>query len=278
MPACKSASTNPQRLLILGAHPDDAEYHAGGLAARYRRAGHVVRMVSVSDGSAGHHRYERARLAEIRRQEAAAAGAVIGAEYFTWDFRDGEVVADLNLRGRIIREIRQFKPDLVLTHRPNDYHPDHRAVGQAVQDACYLVTVPLVEPTAPILPCDPVVASMVDLFTKPVPLDPQVTLDVSDELETIVSMLACHRSQFFEWLPFNSRILHEVPTTEPERRDWLRHWYLDKVAPRRERFGEHLARSIGAQRAGRATVVEAYEISEYAGRMDERLRKRLFLL
>lgn len=271
-------TTTPLRLLILGAHPDDAEYHAGGLATRYRQAGHVVKMVSCSDGSGGHHRYDRDRLATIRKQEAATAGAVIGAEYVTWEFRDGEVVADLKLRGKIIREIRAFKPDLVLTHRPNDYHPDHRAVGQAVQDASYLVTVPLVEPNAPIMPKDPVVAYMVDLFTKPTPLDPQVVLDVSGELETILDMMACHKSQFFEWLPFNARILHEVPAAEPERRNWLRNWYLDKVAPRRERFLPQLAKAVGAQQAGKATVVEAYEISEYAGQMDERQRKRLFLL
>lgn len=271
-------TTTPLRLLILGAHPDDAEYHAGGLAARYRAAGHVVRMVSVADGSAGHHRYDRVKLAAVRKQEAASAGAVIGAEYVTWEFPDGAVVPSLELRGRIIRELRSFRPDLVLTHRPYDYHPDHRAVGQAVQDASYLVTVPLVEPGSPILPRDPVVAYMVDLFTKPVPLAPQVVLDVSDELETIVSMLACHRSQFYEWLPFNERILHEVPTTEPERRDWLRQWFLDKALPRRERFQDQLAKSVGAQRAGRATVVEAYEISEYAAQLDDRMRKRLFLL
>ena len=68
---------NRLRLLILGAHPDDAEYHAGGLASIYRQLGHDVKMVSLTDGSAGHHKKPRAELAAVRREEAAAAGREI---------------------------------------------------------------------------------------------------------------------------------------------------------------------------------------------------------
>src|SRR5574340_1504974 len=169
----------PPRLLILGAHPDDAEYHAGGLAAMYRRLGHAVKMVSLTNGGAGHHATPPQELAAIRRCEAAAAGAVIGATYEVWDIPDGDLMPTLDLRRRVIREIRSFAPDLVLTHRVHDYHPDHRAVGQLVQDASYLVTVPHVVPEAPALRKDPVVAYMADLFTRPCALAPDVVLDVT---------------------------------------------------------------------------------------------------
>ena len=129
--------TDRLKLLILGAHPDDAEYHAGGLATIYRRLGREVRMVSLTNGQAGHYRRPPDELAQLRRQEAAAAGRVIGAEYVTWDIPDGELTADLATRHRVIREIRNFGPDLLLTHRPYDYHPDHRAAGQLVQDATW---------------------------------------------------------------------------------------------------------------------------------------------
>jgi len=132
----------PLRLLILGAHPDDAEYHAGGLATLWRRRGDVVRMISLTDGRSGHFERPPEALAVMRRAEAAAAGRVIGATYETWDIPDGELMPTLEVRARVIREIRTFAPDLVLTHRTSDYHPDHRAVGQIVQDASYLVTVP----------------------------------------------------------------------------------------------------------------------------------------
>jgi LmbE family N-acetylglucosaminyl deacetylase len=134
--------SDPLRLLILGAHPDDAEFHAGGLAAIYRRLGHVVKMVALTNGDAGHHQMHGPELAARRRQEAAAAGAVIGAEYVAWDHHDGFLQPTIELRLEVIRELRRFRPDLVLTHRPDDYHPDHRAVGNVVRDASYMVTVP----------------------------------------------------------------------------------------------------------------------------------------
>ena len=85
----------------------------------------------------------------MRRRESLAAAAVIGATYDVWKYPDGMLQPTLEVRERLIREIRSFNPDLVLTHRPNDYHPDHRAVGQAVQDASYMVTVPLVAAGCP---------------------------------------------------------------------------------------------------------------------------------
>ena len=188
----------PLKLLILGAHPDDAEFHAGGLASIYRELGYEVRMVSLTNGQAGHHERPPGQVAAMRRQEAAAAGRVIGAEYVTWDIPDGELVADVETRNRVIREIRGFRPDLVLTHRPYDYHPDHRAAGQLVQDASYLVTVPNVLRDTPALRRDPVVAYMPDLFTKPCPMTADIVLDVTERVDTIVAMLACQRSQVFE--------------------------------------------------------------------------------
>jgi len=268
----------PLRLLILGAHPDDAEYHAGGLASMYRELGQVVKMVSVTDGSAGHHQTPRAEMVGIRRAEAAAAGRVIRTTYETWDYPDGQLMPTLEVRYRIIREIRTFAPDLVLTHRTSDYHPDHRAVGQAVQDASFLVTVPHVVPEVPTLRKDPVVAYMADLFTRPYPLVPDVVIDVTDKLDTIVSMLACHRSQVFEWLPYLAGTPEEVPSDEGEQRAWLRRWYTTQVRPRADRFRRELIGTYGEQRGSRIEYAEAYEVSQYAAPADEATRRRLFLL
>jgi N-acetylglucosamine malate deacetylase 1 len=264
------------KLLIFGAHPDDAEYHAGGLAAVYRELGHTVRMISLTNGGAGHHERPPALLAGMRRAEAAAAGRVIGAAYETWDIPDGELMPTLEVRQRVIREIRTFAPHLVLTHRPYDYHPDHRAVGQLVQDASYLVTVPNVLPEVPALFKDPVVAYMADLFTKPCPLEPDVVLDVTDRLDTIVRMLACQRSQVFEWLPYEEGILHTVPADEEEKLAWLRQWYLRHIRPRADRFRKELIAAFGPERGRQIEAAEVFEISEYAGRADEEKLRRLF--
>lgn len=264
------------KLLILGAHPDDAEFHAGGLATIYRQLGHQVRMISVTDGGAGHHERPADELCQIRRAEAAAAGNVIGAEYFTWDFPDGSLLPTLEVRERIIREIRSYQPDLVLTHRTSDYHPDHRAVGQAVQDASYMVTVPLVVPDVPFLQRDPVVAYMVDLFTRPCPMQPDIVIDVTCQIDTIVAMLACHQSQFFEFLPFNLNANQKLPTDPVERKSWLHNWYLTLTAKRSERFRPELIANYGEQRSQQVQLVEAYEISEYAASIDRITRSKLF--
>lgn len=266
----------PLKLLILGAHPDDAEYHAGGLASIYREAGHTVRMVSLTNGQAGHHERPPDQLAEVRREEAAAAGRVIGAEYITWDIPDGELVADMPTRQRVIREIRNFAPDLLLTHRPYDYHPDHRAVGQLVQDASYLVTVPNVLRDTPALFRDPVIAYLPDLFTKPCPLVADVVLDVTDHVDTIVAMLACQRSQVFEWLPYEEGILDQVPHDEQEKIGWLRGWYGRHMQPRADRFRDDLIEAFGPERGRQIEFCEVYELSQYAAAADLQRRRELF--
>lgn len=267
--------SNDIRLLILGAHPDDAEFHAGGLAVRYRNRNRAVRMISVTDGGAGHHLRDRESLVAMRRREAAQAGATIGAEYLTWDFPDGRLLPSLEVRERIIREIRTYQPHLVLTHRTCDYHPDHRAVGQAVQDASYLVTVPLVCSDTPILRRDPVVAYMCDLFTKPCPMDPDVVLDVGPQMDAIVAMLAEHESQVFEFLPFNQGIEGEVPEDPALRSTWLANWFQQWISPRAVRFQE-AARNKLSDAQLTAKWIEAYEISEYASDADDERRATLF--
>jgi len=266
----------PLKLLILGAHPDDAEFHAGGLATRYREAGHVVKMVSVTDGGAGHHRLPPTELIAVRREEARAAGKVIGAEYVTWDFADGRLLPTLELREAIIREIRTYMPDLVLTHRINDYHPDHRAVGQAVQDASYMVTVPLVATDTPALRRDPVVAYMPDLFTRPNPLRPDIVLDVSGQIDSILAMLACHKSQVFDFLPYNGNVEPPVPADQAARMLWLQEWFDQHTGGRADFFREALIDTYGASHGSQVKYTEVFEISEYAAGVSPQQRKRLF--
>ncbi|PHS11193.1 MAG: GlcNAc-PI de-N-acetylase [Blastopirellula sp.] len=268
---------NPEpRLLILGAHPDDAEFHAGGLAAAYRALNREVKLISVTDGAAGHHVRSPEELITLRKQEAANAGNVIGATYETWEFPDASLQPTLEVRHRIIREIREFQPDLVLTHRTSDYHPDHRAVGQCVQDASYLVTVPHVVPEVPALRKDPVVAYMPDLFTRPAPMQPQVVLDITQHVDTIVNMLACHRSQVFEWLAYEGGLLEAVPANEEDKIIWLKGWLLQHIRPRTKHFQTEMNAAFGTDAASSVELIEAFEVSEYAQQPDRRLLEQLF--
>ena len=257
------------RVLVLGAHPDDAEFFAGGLLAAHQRVGSTLRLVSVTNGQSGHQSVPSPELILRRRAEAAKAGSSIGAEYVTWDFPDGSLQPSLELRLAIIREIRTFCPDLVLTHRPFDYHPDHRAVGQAVQDASYMVLVPKILPEVAPPRMEPIVAYMVDLFTRPTPFRADVVLDVSEYWDSVLGMMDCHESQFYEWMPWIDRILEQVPQDLAARLDWLSAWYTEKTQPRLARFWKS---EWGVQ----PRLVEAYEISEYAGKPTEATLGQLF--
>lgn len=264
------------KLLVLGAHPDDAEFHAGGLIIRYRAAGHQVRIVSVTNGAAGHHWRSASELASLRKEEAAAVGRLIGVEYAVWDYPDGALQPTLEVRQQVIREIRTFQPDIILTHRLNDYHPDHRAVGQLVQDASYLVTVPLVVPEVPALRRDPVVAYMADFFNRPNPLTPDVVIDVTEQFPTIVEMLACHACQVFEWLPYNFGIESHVPPDSAGRQAWLTAWFATRARAVADRFRQRLQEVYGHERGSAIEFAEAYEISEYAAPLNPAARDRLF--
>jgi LmbE family N-acetylglucosaminyl deacetylase len=266
----------PLKLLVLGAHPDDCEFHCGGLAATYRALGHEVKLVSVTNGESGHHEMTGPALTARRRQEAAAAAKVIGATAEVWDFPDGRLQPTLEVRYQIIREIRSFKPDVVVTHRNNDYHPDHRAVGDAVRDASYMVTVPSIVPDAPIVRKDPVVIFMPDKFTKPYPLQADVIVDVTRHIDVVVDMLACHRSQVFEWLPYNRSELADVPLGDAGRKRWLKIHVADRLKRQSERYRRETVAAYGATAAQKIEYVEPYEVSEYASPLTAELRKKLF--
>ena len=269
-------SNSPPRLLVLGAHPDDAEFHCGGLISIYRQRGHHVKVVSVTNGAAGHHQHPADELANIRRREADAVAQRIGVAYEVWDYPDGELQPTLDVRRRIIREIRSFTPDLVLTHRTNDYHPDHRAVGQLVQDASFTVTVPLIVPETAALRVDPVVAFMADFFSKPNPLSANVVLDIAPHFDTVVDLLDCHASQVYEWLPYNLCLEEQIPADASLRKRWLADWFAQRARAVADRFRSELIHSYGDERGHAIEFAEAYEISEYAGALAADQRPRLF--
>jgi LmbE family N-acetylglucosaminyl deacetylase len=263
------------RLLVIGAHPDDAEFRAGGLAALYRQLGHAVKFVSVTNGDAGHHAMGGVELARRRRAEATAAGRVCSVSYEVWDNHDGELEATLVLRKQVIRLVRSFRPDLVLTHRPNDYHPDHRHTSQLVQDAAYLVTVPNICSDTPHLEHDPVIMYLADDFEKPYPFTPSLVVDVDAVFAPKLAMLDCHVSQMYEWLPYNSGRSGDVPAEAAERRAWLARW-LEEKGPPAARYRTLLARLYGPERAAGIRHIEAFEPCEYGRPMDTRLAATLF--
>jgi LmbE family N-acetylglucosaminyl deacetylase len=232
-------------------------------------------MVSLTNGNAGHHVQAGRELERRRRAEAIAAGAVIGASYDVLD-ANGELLPTLENRRAVIRLIRAFRPHLVLTHRPNNYHPDHRYTSQLVQDAAYLVTVPAIAADTPHLERNPVIAYLPDDFQKPYPLQPAVAVDVGGVLDQIVAMLHCHASQFYEWLPYNGGYLDQVPADDAGRRAWLAEQTRERLRPRADRYRDLLVRIYGTGRGAAVEYAEVFEACEYGAPLDAAARRRLF--
>ncbi len=266
----------PPGLLVFGAHPDDGEASAGGLAALWAGRGGRVGFVSLTNGDAGHQALGGGALARIRGQEAAAAAAVIGAESRVLDTHDGELLPSLDRRREVIALIREFRPDVVLTPRPYDYHPDHRAAAILVQDAAYMVTVPNLVPHVPHLARDPVILYVGDEFRRPYPFAPEVVVDIDAVVEQKLAMLDRHRSQVYEWLPFNQGILATVPAAAGERRGWLRERWVAGWERTADRFRDRLVASYGEERGRAVRCAEGFELCEYGAPLSEDARARLF--
>src|SRR3989440_5362750 len=189
------ASGRNATVRAIGAHPDDCDFGAGGLAALWVRAGPRVHFVAATNGDAGHYEMGGAPLARRRRAEAQAAAAVIGIAYTVLDNHDGELEPSLANRHTIVRVIREIGPDLLLTHRPNDYHPDHRYTAQLVQDAAYMVTIPAIVPEPPHLAANPVIAYLPDNFHKHYPFRPSVAVHVGPVMDKITTVVHFHRAK-----------------------------------------------------------------------------------
>jgi LmbE family N-acetylglucosaminyl deacetylase len=233
-------------------------------------------MVSLTNGDAGHHEQGGAPLAWRRRQEAAASGAVLGVEYITLDIHDGALLPTLENRNTVIAIIREFQPDLITVHRPNDYHPDHRYASQLVQDASYMVTVPNVVSHAPHLRKMPVIVHTWDRFQKPYPFQADVTVAIDDVIEQKVDALHCHTSQMYEWLPYNGRYLEEVPADDAERRAWLRQRLDPRLRRAADLYRDQLLERYGPDKGRQVRYVEAFEVCEYGSPLTEENLKLLF--
>jgi LmbE family N-acetylglucosaminyl deacetylase len=266
----------PLQVLVFGAHFDDCEIRFGGTATKYRELGHDVTLVCMTDGVAGHHEQGGATLGRRRRAEAEAASDVIGSEYVTLDKPEGELRPTLENRNDVIELVREVEPDVVFTHRPNDYHPDHRYTAELVRDAAYMVTVPHICPQTDHLSYNPVICYLPDDFEKPYPLDADVVVDIDDVWETKMDMVHQYTSQMYEWLPYNLGILDEVPDDEAARREWLPNRYAPRNRDLADRFREELVEEYGEERGRNVEFAEAFEHCEYGGDLTEENRDALF--
>ncbi|MDR3718155.1 MAG: PIG-L family deacetylase [Bryobacteraceae bacterium] len=258
--ALAPAQSRKLRILAIGAHPDDCDIQFGGTAAKLARAGHRVKFLALTNGDAGHQSIGGAPLAKRRFLEAQESARRLGiAEYQILDNHDGELMPTLEVRRQVIRAIREWKADIVLAPRPNDYHPDHRYTGVLVQDAAYMVVVPnIVSDVAP-LADNPIFLYYEDGFQTPAPFRPDVVVPIDDVWDQKVSALDAHISQFYEWLPWTDHELDSVPKDAKARMAWLSQgWHHNLNAADRKTLQEELGDAGAAVKHA-----ESFELCEY---------------
>jgi N-acetylglucosamine malate deacetylase 1 len=262
-------------IVCFGAHPDDGEVFAGGTCVKWARLGHRVVLVSMTNGDVGHHEMAGAALARRRALEARRSAELGGCMDLVLDHHDGELMPSLALRKQVVQIIREFEADLVLTHRPNDYHPDHRYTSQLVQDAAFMVTVPHFCPDVPALARNPVFAYLMDRFEKPYAFRPDVAVAVDDVMGVKWEMLDAMESQVYEWLPWLEGSSARVPAAPVDRRAWLEASWSDFFAQPAVRGREALVARYGAS-GHDVRYAELFEISEYGHQPSEDELRGLF--
>lgn len=258
-----NAPRRPLNIICFGAHPDDCEILAGGTAVLWARLGHQVLFVSMTRGDIGHFEVQGKELAERRKAESERAARLGGYQCRVLDHPDGELIPSLEIRGEVVRLIREWKADLVLTHRPNDYHPDHRYTSQVVQDAAYMVCVPFFCPETPRLERNPVFLYLMDTFTRPVPFRVDIAVVVDEVMETKWALLDAMDSQFYEWLPWMEGQIDNAPTDPGRRLGWLKDTWSPFLRQSTAMGQETLRRFYGDEKASSIHFAEVFEICEY---------------
>jgi LmbE family N-acetylglucosaminyl deacetylase len=254
------------RIIVFGAHPDDAEYKAGGSGAKWAKLGHHVKLVSVTNGDIGHWQMAGGPLAQRRAAESAAVAKKLGVHSQVLDIHDGELVPSLENRRIITRLIREWNADIVISHRPWDYHPDHRYVGVLVQDAAFMVTVPFICPDTPALKKNPVFLFSSDGFQKPYPFQPQIAVSVDDVFDQKVDALHELTSQTYEGGASGSEeFVRSVPPASDDtgRRAWLKERWEDRQSREATKARAALAQWYGEERGKAVKYAESFEICEY---------------
>ncbi len=285
------------KILMIGAHQDDVEFRAGGLAHKYVQMGYEVRFLSMTNGCGGHHIMTPAETTVRRAKESAAVAKLLGVRYDQWqDMNDCTLMPTLENRRRLIRYIREFSPDLIIAHRSNDYHADHRAAGILVQDASYMLIVPHECPDVPAMKDTPVIMYYEDSFKDP-DFHADIVLDMDAENDLKLQIAHLNVSQVYEWLPFTKGYEAEVPESDAERFEWLKGPY--KITPEStdeeilsasrggsgydlrnaqtaSRFRKELIERYGEERGSKVRYAEAFQLCPYGGALTEELNKKLF--
>ncbi|MCL2742580.1 MAG: PIG-L family deacetylase [Planctomycetaceae bacterium] len=253
------------RVICFGAHPDDAEIKAGGSAILWNKLGHKVALVSTTNGDVGHWREAGGPLAKRRYDEAQKAAEILGTKTIVWDIHDGELEPTLENRKKFIRAVRNWRADLVIAHRPNDYHPDHRYTGILMQDAAYMVNVPHICPDVEPLEKMPVFLYSYDSFKNP-PFRVDVAVAIDYVIEKKLDAIMIMESQFVEGGALGKmdpRTASTDPKVVDEIRKTARDRYRQRFAAWADASRDKLKELYGEEAGSKVKYAEPFEMCEY---------------
>lgn len=187
------------RVMAVGAHPDDVEMYCSGTLLACRARGDDLFVCCMTNGDKGAYEMTCEELAAIRRREAGNAAAIIGAELMFLNLPDGELFVDEACRAPLIDAVRQARPDIIITHNPEDYHPDHCNTSALVFSASFLAGAPNVKGQRD-LPGHDRVPSVFYMDTPTgTGFQPTEYVDITPHWETKVRVIECHASQV-QWI------------------------------------------------------------------------------
>ena len=252
----------PIKVIAFGAHPDDCDFRAGGTAILFAQMGHRVKLVSMTDGSKGHHILTTAQTDSAHKAEMKSVAELIGVEYICLDYPDGELTPTVDKRLEVIRLICDWEADIVITHRPNDYHPDHRYTSAIVQDAAYMISVPRMVPEGKPLLKAPVFLYLPDRFTKPTPFSPDIVIDITPVAEKKIDIFDAHPSQVYGWMPWNGGYEDKVPEDPADRRQYIDDYFMNRFGDMAY-YREAALKWYSPEQLANSRYAEAFEICEY---------------
>jgi LmbE family N-acetylglucosaminyl deacetylase len=258
-------ATQPLRIIAFGAHPDDVEFRLSGCALKWTALGHKVKFVSVTNGDIGHWQIAGGPLAVRRTAEAKECARRLGIVTDVLDIHDGELEVTLDNRKTIARLIRDWQADVVICHRPYDYHPDHRNVGLLVQDAAFMIGVPFYVPDTPPVKKNTVFLYFSDRFTKPYPFRADVAVSIDDVFDRKVAAIDALESQVYEGGALGSEqsLIDSLAADPVARQAKLKTKWLARDGGAADKYREALLEWYGDE-AGRAVkTAEVFEICEY---------------
>ncbi|MEN6497244.1 MAG: PIG-L family deacetylase [Thermoguttaceae bacterium] len=265
------------RILVFGAHPDDAEIRAGGAGALWAELGHHVQLVSVTNGDIGHFSMAGGALAQRRTAEVGEASRILGTTSTVLDIHDGELMPTMENRRLLTRLIRRWGADIVIGHRPNDYHPDHRYVGVLMQDCAFMVGVPYFCPDVPALEKNPLFLYSQDHFQRPNPFRADIVVSIDRVIDKKVDALVAMESQFVEGGAMGKpNPALDNPAEREKKRQQVREAFRRRFASTADQYRDKLVEVYGPEAGKQVRYAEAFEICEYGRRPNAEELRKLF--